>query len=69
MIGVSAGHHYGTLLVDHEQDHMVDLLPDLEATTVTNWLRAHPGVQTITRDRGQAYRDGVNQGAARTANC
>ncbi|MGQ0604204.1 MAG: ISL3 family transposase [Anaerolineales bacterium] len=57
------GHHYGTLLVDHEQGRVVDLLPDREAATVANWLRTHPGVQTITRDRAQTYRDGVDQGA------
>ena len=57
------GHSYGTILVDLETHHPVDLLPDRTAESFAKWLEDHPGVEIISRDRGVQYIKGATQGA------
>ncbi len=53
------GHTYGTILVDLEKRVPVDLLPDREGKTLEEWLKAHPGVEVVTRDRSSVYANAI----------
>lgn len=54
---------YGTLVVDLEQHRPIELLSDRTAETVAAWLRLHPEIQIVTRDRSTEYARGISLGA------
>ncbi len=57
------GHNYGTILVDLQQNQPIALLPDRTAQTLEAWLKEHPGVEILSRDRSKTYRAGMDRGA------
>jgi transposase len=57
------GQTYGTILVDLERHRPIDLLPERSSDSFAKWLREHPGVEIISRDRGGDYSEGASQGA------
>ena len=64
---IHKGLTYGTILVDLERHRPVDVLPDRSSEALAAWLRAHPGVEIIARDRGGAYAEGARDGAPEAA--
>jgi transposase len=57
------GQDYGTILVNLDLHRVVDLLPDRAAESFSEWLRQHPGIMTISRDRCGIYAEGAALGA------
>lgn len=54
---------YGTILVDLERHQPIALLENRSAETLEAWLKEHPGVEVVSRDRSKAYAKGITQGA------
>jgi len=63
------GLRFGTILVNLESRRVVDLLPDREAETSAAWMRQHPDLQAVSRDRGGAYASAAAQGAPQATQC
>lgn len=57
------GHDHGTILIDLERGRVIDLLKSREPADVEAWLKAHPGLEVITRDRASAYANAASSGA------
>ncbi|ACL57938.1 transposase IS204/IS1001/IS1096/IS1165 family protein [Methylobacterium nodulans ORS 2060] len=60
---IRKGRSYGTLLVDLERRCPIDLLPDRSGATVAAWLRRHPSIQIVARDRSTEYARAATAGA------
>lgn len=52
-------HRDGTIVCDLERRRVVALLPDREQATAAVWLRQHPGISIVSRDRGGGYGEAV----------
>jgi transposase len=57
------GQDYGTILVNLDLHRVVDLLPDRAAESFSEWLKQHPEIVTIARDRCGIYAEGAALGA------
>lgn len=57
------GQTYGTILVDLDRHVPLDLLVDRDVSTVAAWLKEHPEVRLVTRDRATGFQEAVNLGA------
>ncbi len=56
------GCRYGTLICDLERHRVIDVLPDRSVATVSTWLKNHPTIQRVSRDRANAYADAIRRG-------
>jgi transposase len=56
-------HRYGTIVCDLERRCILALLPDREPATVAAWLKDHPTISTLMRDRGGGYGEAMTKGA------
>ncbi|MGE5593980.1 MAG: transposase family protein [Betaproteobacteria bacterium] len=56
------GRVYSSLLCDLEGGKPIDMLADRAAAPLAEWLRQHPGIRVIERDRASAYSQGSSRG-------
>lgn len=63
------GYRFGTLLVNLESHHVVDLLPDRRVETAATWMRQHPDIHVISRDRGGEFAAAAALGAPQATQC
>ena len=57
------GATYGTIMVDLERREVLDILPDRSVESTSNWLRRHPSIEMVSRDRCGLYAQGGAQGS------
>ena len=49
--------------MDLERHRVIDLLPDRQADTAEQWMRQHPTIRAVSRDRGGEYAKAARLGA------
>jgi transposase len=60
---IRKGQTYGTILVDLERRRVIDVLEDRTSDTLATWLKQHPDIRIIARDRSTEYAKGASEGA------
>lgn len=54
---------YGTIIVDLERRKVLDILEDRSVASVARWLKQHPAVEVVSRDRCGLYAQAAREGA------
>ena len=53
------GQEYGTIICDLETHKVVEVLEGRDGETFEKWLRGHPDIELVSRDRASAYSSAV----------
>lgn len=54
---------YGAIMVDLDRRSVVDILDDRSVESAAKWLRDHPSIEVVSRDRCGLYAQAVREGA------
>jgi transposase len=57
------GFAYGTIIVDLERHTVADVLASRSVRATADWLKRHPGIEVVSRDRCGLYAEGIREGA------
>jgi len=57
------GRKFGTILVNLDKHQVIDLLAERSSKTAADWMRRHPEIDYVSRDRGKDYTQGATEGA------
>src|SRR2546430_9605550 len=63
------GRTFGTILVDLQSHHVIDLLADRSVETVAARIRAHAEIKVVRRDRRGRYDSATGRGAPPAIQC
>ena len=55
------GQSYATAIYDLEDHHLIALLDGRDANTVKEWLKEHPKIKKVARDRASEYATAINE--------
>lgn len=53
------GQKYGTIICDLETHDVIDVLQGRDSETLEKWLRGHPDIEIVSRDRASAYSSAI----------
>jgi transposase len=54
---------YGTIIVDLERRKVMEILEDRSVASVARWLKRHPSIEVVSRDRCGIYAQAAREGA------
>jgi transposase len=57
------GRKFGTILIDLDAHRVIDVLAERSSQSAANWMRQHPEIDYVSRDRGKDYTQGTSEGA------
>ncbi len=57
------GSDFCSIIVDLERRQAIDVLPDRAASSVAAWMRNHPDIEYVVRDRDGLHAEGATKGA------
>jgi transposase len=57
------GRKFGTILVDLDRHQVIDLPSSRSAKSAAAWMRHHPEIEYVSRDRGNDYAQAAREGA------
>lgn len=60
-VAIRKGQTYATAIYDLKDHHLLALLEGRDADNLKKWLKEHPKVKTVARDRASAYATAINE--------
>lgn len=60
-VAIRKGQKYATAIYDLNDHHLITLLDGRDAVSFEKWLREHPKIKTVARDRASAYAKAINE--------
>jgi transposase len=63
------GRTFGTMLVERPRHQVLDLLSDRSVETVSAWMRGHPEIRLVSRDRAGDYASAAARAAPQARQC
>jgi transposase len=63
------GRTFGTILVERPRHQVIDLLADRSVESVSAWMRGHPEIRLISRDRAGDYASAAARTAPQARQC